>query len=151
MESAFFEPYYSSYQSAYGWTTIRGLIYNIGTMNKVFVNDSVVEIKVVGNQNAASIDLMGRDLRGKLITLRAQNKPCLVLDDLREIGTVDAAGRKLVVELAKRLDYDRLAMLGKPGVIKLGANLMLRAVGRAGSIRYFDNEDEAIAWLKEKV
>lgn len=118
-------------------------------MNKVFLNDDdIIEIHVVGNQNAASIDLMGRDIRGKLITLRARSKPCLVLDDLREMGTVDGPGRKLVVELAKHLDYDRLAMLGKPGILKLGANLMLRAVGRAGSIRYFDNETEAFTWLK---
>ena len=119
--------------------------------NRVFLNDDgIIEIWVVGQQNAASIELMGRQIDTLLTQQKALGKPCLLLDNLLQIGPVDAAGRKLVVDLAKRLDYDRAAMLGKGGVMRLGASLMLRATGQTYRIRYFDDRDKAVAWLKEK-
>jgi hypothetical protein len=119
--------------------------------NRVFLNaDTIIEIHVVGDQNAASVELMGREVDTLLTQLKAAGKPGLVLDDLLEIGKVDPDGRKLVVELGKRLDYDRLAMLGKGGLLRVGANLMLRATGRWYKARYFDDRDQAMQWLKEK-
>jgi len=118
--------------------------------NKVELRgDFIVEVHVVGTQNAASVDLMGREISTMLTNLRAHGRPALVLDDVTRIGAVDDAGRRLVVDLGKRLDYDRLAMVGMSGLLKLGANLMLRAIGRADKIRYFDDREKAIAWLKE--
>jgi len=106
---------------------------------------------VVGAQNATSIETMGREADALVTQMKAVGKPCLILDNLLQIGPVDAQGRKLVVDLAKRIDYDRAAMLGKGGVMRLGANLMLRAVGQAYRTRYFDDRDQAIKWLKEKL
>jgi hypothetical protein len=118
--------------------------------NKVVLRgDFIVEVQVVGVQNAASIDLMGREISTMLTNLRAHGRPGLVLDDVIQLGSVDDAGRRMVVDLGKRLDYDRLAMVGSNGLVKLGANLMLRAMGRGDKIRYFDDRDKAIAWLKE--
>jgi len=120
--------------------------------NRVFLNkDGIIEIMVVGAQNATSIETMGREADALVTQMKAVGKPCLILDNLLQIGPVDAQGRKLVVDLAKRIDYDRAAMLGKGGVMRLGANLMLRAVGQAYRTRYFDDRDQAIKWLKEKL
>jgi hypothetical protein len=120
--------------------------------NRVFLNqDGIIEIMVVGAQNATSIETMGREADALVTQMKAVGKPCLILDNLLQIGPVDAQGRKLVVDLAKRIDYDRAAMLGKGGVMRLGANLMLRAVGQAYRVRYFDDRDQAIKWLKEKL
>jgi UDP-N-acetylmuramyl pentapeptide synthase len=124
------------------------LFYNNSMSYKVFLNkDSVIEIDIVGDQNLASVELMGRQVDTLLTQQKAVGKPALVLDNVVEIGKVDAEARKLVVELAKRLDYDRLAMLGKGGIMRFGANLMLRATGRTYKIRYFDDRDKAIEWL----
>lgn len=119
--------------------------------NKVFFRENdIIEIQVVGVQNIASVDVMGRDTSVLLTQLRAKGKPCLVLDDLTQMGEVDAAGRKKVVELGKHLDFDRCAMVGKGGILRIGANLMLHAIGRADKIRYFSSREEALAWLLEK-
>jgi hypothetical protein len=118
--------------------------------NKVFLNDeNIIEIEVVGDQNVASVELMGREVDTLVTQLKAVGKPCVVLDNLLQIGKVDAAARKLVVELSKRLDYDRLAMLGKGGIMRLGTNLMLRASGRGYKIRYFDDRQQAVEWLRQ--
>lgn len=116
--------------------------------NRVFLNnDNIVEINVVGNQNRASVELMGRQADALITQLKGAGKPRLVLDDLTEIGAVDPEARRLVVEFGKRLDYERAAMVGKGGLMRFGANLMLRATGRGDTIRFFEDRDEAVKWL----
>ncbi len=119
--------------------------------NHVYLNkDNIIEIEVIGDQNMASVELMGRQIDTIITQLKAVGKPCLLLDNLLQIGKVDADGRKLVVELAKRLDFDRAAMLGQGGIMSFGTNLMLRATGRGYKLRFFTNRDEAVKWLFEK-
>jgi hypothetical protein len=120
--------------------------------NRVFVNgDGIIEIEVVGDQNAASVELMGRQADTLITQQKAVGKPCLVLDDITKIGKVDPEARKKVVELGTRLDFDRAAMVGpNNGLMSFGTNLMLRATGRAYKLKYFTDRDEALRWLTEK-
>lgn len=119
--------------------------------NKVFLNqDGLIEIQVVGDQNAASIELMGRELDVLITRLKALDKPALVLDDLLQIGKVDAKGRKQVVDLGKNLNFDKLAMVGKGGLLRLGANLLLSAIGRGDKMRFFNDRAPAVEWLREE-
>ncbi len=118
--------------------------------NKVYVNsDEIIEIEVNGDQNAASVELMGRQINTLITQMKSVGKPCLLLDNLLQIGKVGPEARRLVVDLATRLDYDRAAMLGQGGVMRFGANLMLRATGKGYKIKYFDSREAAIKWLKE--
>src|SRR5436309_3283060 len=99
--------------------------------NHIFLNDEgIIEIVTEGAQTVDSIEHMGRTVNGLITAQRAAGKPAFILDNLLQLGPVDIEGRKLVVELSKRLDYDRAAMLGKGGIMRLGTNLMLRAVGK---------------------
>lgn len=117
--------------------------------NKVFLrDDGIIEILVVGDQNAASIEMMGRQVSVLLTKQRAQGKACMVLDDLLQMGDVNPEGRKLVVDLGKRLDFDKLAMVGKGGLLRIATNLMLHATGRADRMRYFEDRGVALNWLK---
>jgi hypothetical protein len=119
--------------------------------NRVFLNeDNLIEIEVIGNQNVASVELMGRQLDTLISQLKAAGKSPLVLDNLLQMGTVNPEARRLVVELGKRLAFDRCAMVGQGGILRFGANLMLRATGRADRIRFFTDRDEALRWLTEK-
>lgn len=119
--------------------------------NRVFLNnDNIIEIEVVGDQNAASVELMGRQVDTFITQLKAVGKPCLVLDNLLQIGKVDAQARRLVVELGKRLDFDRAAMVGEGHLMSFGTNLMLRATGKGYKLKFFTDRDEAVRWLQEK-
>jgi hypothetical protein len=118
--------------------------------NKVFITDQgIIEIAVVGDQTPQTIDAMGEDIKTSLALLEKQHKPQLILDNLIQIGQVPVEARQRVVNLAKTLPYDRLAMLGKGGLLRVGANLLLRATGRTKKVKYFDNRAKAIAWLSE--
>ena len=119
--------------------------------NRVFLNkENIIEVEVVGDQNTASVELMGRQIDTIITQLKAVGKPCLLLDNLLQMGKVDAEARRLVVELSQRLDFDRAAMLGHEGLMKFGTNLMLRASGRSYKLRYFSDRDKAVTWLLEK-
>jgi UDP-N-acetylmuramyl pentapeptide synthase len=117
--------------------------------NKVFINsEDILEIAVVGDQTPESIDAMGKKIKTLLNELEKQNKPQLILDNIIEIGKVSVEARNRVIDLAKNLAYDRLAMLGKGGLLRVGANLLLRATGRTKKVKYFDDHAQAVAWLK---
>lgn len=117
--------------------------------NQVFLNpDSIIEVRVVGDQNTGSVELMGRDINILIMQLKAAGKPVLILDNLLEMGNVDGPGRKLVVSLGKHLQYDKLAMVGKGGILRIGTNLMFRAMGRGDKIRLFTDQEAAVQWLQ---
>jgi hypothetical protein len=118
--------------------------------NEVFLDDdsNIITIKVIGDQTAATVIAMGNDVYKLIDKQRAAGKPVLVLDVLLQIGQVPPEAREQVVAIAKKADYDKAAMLGKGAVLRLGANLILRAVGKGNKVKYFENYDAAIIWLK---
>ena len=64
------------------------------------------------------------------------------------MGHTNIPARQLVAELAKTLEFDRVAMIGDGSTLmRVGTNLMLTAIGKGSSIRYFDTRDQAVAWL----
>lgn len=117
--------------------------------NKVYLDDQqIIVIEVVGDQDVTSVEQMGRHTDTLITELRSTGKPALVLDNLLQMGNVGTEARNLVVELGRQLDYDKLAMLGKGGLMRFGTNLMLRATGRYSKAHYFDDETAARKWLK---
>jgi stage II sporulation SpoAA-like protein len=117
--------------------------------NKMYVDDEgIIVIEVVGDQDEASVEQMGLKINELITEQRSLGKPVLLLDNILQIGTVQAEARKLVVQLGKELDYDRGALLGQGGLMRFGSSLMLRATGQARKLRYFDDEAEARAWLR---
>jgi hypothetical protein len=118
--------------------------------NEVFINgQGIIEIHVVGDQDEDSVRAMGESAMRLAEECRQAGKPVLLLDNLLRMGEVPPAGRRIVVEYGKKIEYDRLAMLGNGPLLRLGANLLIKAVGKAGRVRYFDDEAAALRWLLE--
>lgn len=117
--------------------------------NEVIITENgIIEIFVRGDQTVTSVQAMGE----AALRLGAEQRAChgraLVLDNLLEMGNVPADTRRQVAQLVKSADFDKLAMLGSGALMKLGANLILQATSRGNCVKYFDNRDEAVAWLK---
>jgi UDP-N-acetylmuramyl pentapeptide synthase len=118
--------------------------------NRVFLNErGIVEIHVVGDQTMASVQAMGDEALRLAEKQRQAGKPALILDNLLQMGLVPPEGRKLVVDLIKSNNYDRLAMLGKGRLLRLGANLMLQATGKGNRVKYFEELSTCETWLQE--
>lgn len=117
--------------------------------NKVFLNDEgVLEIIVNGDQTVASVQAMGDEVIRLGAEERRAGKPVLVLDNLFQMGKVPDDARRRVAEIAKAADFDKLAFAGSGGILRLGANLILQATGKSGKVKYFDDYQKAILWLK---
>ena len=80
--------------------------------------------------------------------VREHEKPALMLDNLLKMGNVPKNARQKVIERAKTIGYDKLAMVGNSLSMRLSANLVLQAIGRGGKVRYFENYEEAVKWLE---
>ncbi len=109
--------------------------------------DGIIEVDSAGDKTVFIIKGMGDAIRELAAIQRDIKRPVLILDDLRELGNVPPEARRMVVELAKTLDYDRIAMVGANGVLRLGANLMFQASGKANKLKYFDSYEKAVEWL----
>lgn len=119
--------------------------------NKVFLdNDGLLQVWVVGPQDEQSVAEMGELIRKAAAQLRAAKKPVIIFDDLTKMGPTSAEARKTVADLAKTLDFDKVAMVGgSSSMLAFGTNLMLRAIGKS-SVRYFSDAAMAKAWLLTK-
>lgn len=116
--------------------------------NQVFLNkQDIIEIHVVGDQTPASIMEMGETASKLATRQRKRGKPVLVIDNLLQIGVVSPEGRQMVVHYGKIIDYDRLAMLGNNAMLRVGANLLLQAIGKGKQLHYFESEAAAVNWL----
>ncbi len=119
--------------------------------NSVFLNDrGVIEVHVVGDQTVRSVQNMADGVERLVKEQHDNGKPALVLDSLVHVGKVPSEARKIVVERGKAVDYDRLVFLGSGTALRLAANLLLQAIGKGQQVRYFDDYDNAIRWLKQK-
>ncbi|HKU18434.1 MAG TPA: STAS/SEC14 domain-containing protein [Candidatus Saccharimonadales bacterium] len=116
--------------------------------NKVYLNDKgIIVIEVMSDQDESSVEQMGYKINTLITEQRRLGKPSLLLDNVLSIGAVGPEARKLVVQLAKTLDYDRAALVGKGGLMRFGTTLMLRATGRSNKVRYFEDINQAQNWL----
>ena len=119
--------------------------------NKVYINDhGFIEIEVIGEQTVDSVEAMADRAEALAQDEREHGNRALVLDNLLRMGKVPKNARKKVVERAKTGGYDKLAMLGKDPLLRFAANLMLRAIGRSGKVRYFEDYSQAVDWLKSE-
>jgi hypothetical protein len=118
------------------------------TVNKVYIDsDGLLQIWVIGDQTAESVCEMGEKLALYARQLRDKHKPVLVIDNLIKMGNTTSEARREVARIARILDLDRGAMVGGGALpMRLGTNLMLKAIGRP-NMRYFSNMESAKRWV----
>jgi hypothetical protein len=120
-------------------------------MNKVFINDhDIIEIIVDGDQTVTSVNTMA-DTASSLIQQYSEGpNKALILDNLMNMGTVPPEARRVVVEQVRHMDFKKFAFVGRGTALRLAANLLLQAIGKGSRIKYFDDYNDAIAWLTKK-
>ena len=116
--------------------------------NRVFINSAaIIEIHVVGDQTSDSVLDMAKSANRLMEQLRAEGAFVFVIDNLKLMGETTPDARKVVAEYAKKLAFDRLAMVGDGSIImRLTTNLMLRAIGKSNA-KYFSSEESAREWF----
>jgi hypothetical protein len=74
-------------------------------------------------------------------------QPLLVLSDTSRTGKLSAIARRLLAGLGRDPRLRKTAILGSGRYTRLVASFINKATGR-DNIRFFESEQEALAWLK---
>lgn len=120
-------------------------------MNNVFLNDqNMIEIRVRGPQTPESVMAMADKIREFIVTLRTEQRPVLILDDISEMSLKQPSSvPKTVAAQARSLDYDRIVMLGSGNrMLRYSTNFIIQALGQSQKIKYFSDREKAMAWLQ---
>jgi hypothetical protein len=121
---------------------------DVDMVNKVYLDPTgILQIWVIGDQDAETVREMGEKLYLYVHELRAASRPVLILDNLLKMGATNSDARREVARIARTLDFDRGAMVGGGSLpMRYGTNLMLTAIGKR-SLRYFSTLESATNWL----
>lgn len=116
--------------------------------NDVFINEhEIIEIIVNGDQTVDSVQAMGDEAERLGSEHSKGGRPVLILDNLLDIGDVPPEAFQRVKDLISSSTYDRFAMVGRSAGIRIGANLILKVIGKSKQVRYFDDYVAATHWL----
>lgn len=106
-----------------------------------------VEVKLVGDQTADSVDAFVDESLKFNSQLRAKNRPVLSLIDISRLGRSDYIARRAGVRRLRNVRYDRLAMYGANPFWKQLIRFMVHVSGRGRKVGYFDTRIAALRWL----
>jgi hypothetical protein len=84
------------------------------------------------------------------VTKLAENRQggVLVLNDVIGAGTASSGARKVYAELGKNEKIERIAFIGLKTFTRVVVSFISVAAGKK-NIAYFNNETEALKWLKQ--
>ncbi|MBN2379302.1 STAS/SEC14 domain-containing protein [candidate division WOR-3 bacterium] len=115
--------------------------------NIYYDSDSqVVVMQVIGEVNADDAAMMMEKLSGLL----ANNSGTNILADFRQSPNLnlDRQSRGIIQNAAKKFKFGKAALVGVSPVTRMIAKVILAVLGKIEESRFFNAEDEALAWLK---
>lgn len=116
--------------------------------NKNFIgSDGIIHNVYDGDQSAETLNQLAEEMPKLTRQLRRQSKKVLILTDITKLGRISLPGRVLGVKIIKNTDFDKVAIFGPSFMEKTIFEVVANLVGRGLTIRYFNNEKDARAWL----
>lgn len=120
-------------------------------MSNVLVWDErgFIRHQYIGDQ---SVQLVANDIariENIVAELRTRKQPVKLLVDVSEIGKTTDAMRRISIDSAKRLKYDKVAVVGKGVFFKYLTKFVALEFKAYSEIRYFDSKVEAETWLTQ--
>lgn len=109
--------------------------------------DGFLHVNVLERYDPESTELFFSDM-GQYPEEQQRYVLCFVDDDAQKL--VDKETRKVAAEKGKVIKWGNIAIWGaKPG-LRMVAKIVLTAVGKGRDLKFFDNEEDCVAWLKER-
>jgi hypothetical protein len=109
-------------------------------------DDSITRVAFIGDMGKEEIEAYIEDNRPILETA-TEAEPQLVLYNASREGKMSAAARKALVELNRDPRMGKMAVIGARRYTRVLVSFVLKA-SRQNNVRFFDLEQEAVAWLK---
>ncbi|MBD3284763.1 hypothetical protein GF359_00340 [candidate division WOR-3 bacterium] len=120
-------------------------------LSDTYTLEFIPDGKIVHLRTLAPV--MGEDVRQMMAVLEKKYHEegyRSILCDLSEGGSelVTKDSRKAFKETAGELDFEKIAIFGASPVMRMAAKIILAITGQSKKTRFFNTEDEAVAWLK---
>ena len=110
-------------------------------------DDGILQVKMVGDVDQEGWAAYAQDIASILDTL-PETETVHFLVDLRQMGKSSLAARKDSLDIFRNPDprIGKSALVGANRYIQVLGSFVMSAAGR-DDFRFFDSEDEALAWL----
>lgn len=111
-------------------------------------NDGILRVAFIGDMGKDDVEAYIRDLAPFRATA-TEAEPLIFIIDTSRLGKASSAARRIFAELAREPRIGRSALIGVNRYVRVLAGFLGKATGR-GNFRFFDSEEEAVAWLKNE-
>jgi hypothetical protein len=119
--------------------------------NTVKLNpEGYIEVALLGDQDSVTVQDLYLRAKPYQEQLASLGKPDLALVDVSQIGGYGAGSNKEALQTMEKVNYDRVAIFGVGPVLREVLKLITLAMGKDGNTKYFDNREDALAWLLDK-
>ncbi len=117
---------------------------NTVTINK---KTNVCEIYFDGEQTAPMVDEVVVDVLGIANELASRTRNIVGFADVTTLTKVNMGAMKAGVRGISAVNFDKLAILGRPDTDKASVNWVIRMSGKGDRVQYFTKKTQAIDWL----
>lgn len=108
--------------------------------------DGVLWLAQIGDVDEDDMDAFLKDLM-PFLEASTEANPLLILSDTSRTGKLSASARKLLAGIGSDPRLSKTAIVGSGRYTRVLVSFINKAAGR-NNIRFFDSEEEALAWLK---
>jgi hypothetical protein len=114
------------------------------------VEDGILWVKLSEDMDLEDILAYTQDLQAFLDTVPETEK-LQFLADASQMGKMSARARKAITDMFRNPDprIGDSAMVGGSRYVRVLGGFVMKAAGR-DDVRFFDSEEEAVTWLKER-
>ncbi|MEM7034009.1 MAG: STAS/SEC14 domain-containing protein [Chloroflexota bacterium] len=111
------------------------------------ISDKILKVSLIGDFNEDGLAAYNIEYEQYLANVSGEN-PLHVLADAAREGRLSAAARRDFSRRTKEDDrVGRTAIINAKRVNRVMATFIMKAAGRSEQFRFFDNEQDAVAWL----
>jgi hypothetical protein len=112
-------------------------------------DDGILRLGFIGNINKEKAEAFIKEII-PFLEAATEAEPLLALADSSRTGKVSSAARKIFTEMYRDSRFKKVAVVEASRYARVLAGFLIKATGRASTLRFFDSEEEAVAWLKAK-
>lgn len=101
----------------------------------------------IGDQNTKTVEHTRAEVTKLVAAIRKKGKRVLILADITRLGKASLSSRIAGYKLMYDLDYDKAAIFGSYRLKGL-IDAVVQASGCGFKVRFFNNREQALEWLK---
>ncbi len=110
--------------------------------------EGILRIGVLEKFDIPTVENFFKDVREKFGVEKSRKILAFVAEPAQEIPAKDT--RQLLRKESPTVNWGKIAVWGAKPALRMVAKILMVAVGKKDTVRFFENEADAVAWLKTK-